>query len=145
MTKEILQAGSTIESTCRKCKGVTDHHVVVMVDGAIAKVQCKVCSGRHAYRSPKEEPKTRIARPGKAKKSVAITAKKPPVVFEHWEKMVGGASGDKILRYAMDGTFQAGDVIDHKAFGLGYVQKFIKPNMIEVLFRDSIKNLRCGP
>jgi hypothetical protein len=144
MTRETMQAGSSVQSICRKCKGVTDHHVVVMIDEAIAKVQCKVCNGRHAYRSPEEKPKTKTPRSGKSKKAAAVPAKKSPVVLEHWEKMVGDVSGDRVLPYAMNGAFQAGDVIDHQTFGRGYVQKYMKPNMIEVLFRDSIKNLRCS-
>ncbi|HDQ40969.1 MAG TPA: hypothetical protein ENN39_08095 [Desulfonatronum sp.] len=144
MTNNTIQAGSSIQSICRKCKGATEHHVVVMVEGTIAKVQCKVCGGRHAYRSPVEKPKTVSPRPAKNKKLAPVPAKKPSEVLEHWTKMINEASGEPILPYAMDCAFQTGDVIDHQRFGLGYVQKFMKPNVIEVLFKDSIKNLRCN-
>lgn len=148
MTREPIQAGSAVESTCRKCKAVTDHHVVVMVDDAIGKVQCTVCGGRHAYRPPKiatkSKPKSKPSRAVKSKQAAPAPAKKPSVVLEHWEKMVGTVSGDKVVPYAMSSVFQAGDVIDHKTFGLGYVQKLPKPHMIEVLFCESVKNLRCG-
>jgi hypothetical protein len=151
MTEEQIQPGSSVESACRKCKTVTDHHVVIMDGDAIGKVECKVCGGKHAYRPPKPaaKPKTapaekpaRAPRAGAVKKS--LLPKKPsPEVLAHWENAVHGVSPDAVLPYAMSGTFQAGDVINHPTFGLGYVQKFIKPNMIEVLFQDSIKNLRC--
>ncbi len=145
MTKEIIQAGSSVESACRKCKTVTDHHVVIMIEDKIGKVQCKICSGKHAYRPPKEEPQPKAPR---AKKTAA--AKKPvspkklsPEVMAQWEKMVESTPSDKMLPYTMSGDFQTGDVIHHATFGPGYVQQFIKPNMIEVLFQDSVKKLRC--
>lgn len=145
MNTEPIQAGSSVESTCRKCKTVTDHHVVVMIDDKIGKVQCKVCNGKHAYRPPKEEPKPKTPRAKKAAaaKKPAAPKKLSPEVVAHWEKMVEATSPEQILPYAMTGSFQAGDVINHATFGVGYVQQFIKPNMIEVLFQDSVKMLRC--
>ena len=59
MTDSQIQPGSSVESMCKKCKTVTDHHVVVMAGDKIAKVECKVCNARHAYASPKAEPKVR--------------------------------------------------------------------------------------
>ena len=37
-----IQAGSSVESQCGKCKTVTDHHVVAMDGDQVAKVECKV-------------------------------------------------------------------------------------------------------
>ncbi|SDB18708.1 hypothetical protein SAMN05660653_00928 [Desulfonatronum thiosulfatophilum] len=145
MIMEQIQAGSSVESACRKCKTVTDHHVVVMLDDKIGKVQCKVCSGKHAYRPPKEEPLPKAPRVKKAaagKKAVA-PKKLSPEVTAHWEKMVQTTPQENMLPYSMSGAFQPGDVISHTTFGPGYVQQFIKPNMIEVLFQDSVKKLRC--
>jgi hypothetical protein len=148
MITEQTQAGSSVESACRKCKTITDHHVVIMLDEKIGKVQCKVCGGKHAYRPPKAEPSPKASRSAKPKTSAASkkpsAPKKPaPEVEAHWRSMIDAVPSEQVQPYAMSGMYQAGNVIDHSTFGLGYVQKFIKPNMIEVLFKDGIKNLRC--
>ncbi|NLY41816.1 MAG: hypothetical protein GX055_09375 [Desulfovibrionales bacterium] len=138
-----LQAGSSVESLCKKCKTVTDHHVVALVGDKIAKVQCKVCNARHAYQSPHAEKtpkqpatpkKARSAAPAKSARSTALT--------EQWEKMVSQATS--CLPYAMDARFQVGDILEHPIFGRGYVQKCLRPNTVEVLFADQIRLLRCA-
>ncbi|MFW5722921.1 MAG: hypothetical protein ACOCVU_00170 [Desulfohalobiaceae bacterium] len=140
MPKKPLEAGSSVVSECFKCKGPTGHTVVVMVKGSVAKVQCKVCGGRHAFRpfvpGAAKPPVTRKA-PGKK------PAKKSSVVTQEWEEKVASADPAAAKPYAMDGTYGAGQVIDHPLFGLGYVQRTIRPDKIEVLFRESLKKLRC--
>jgi len=153
MSTEPIQAGSSVESACRKCKTVTDHHVVVMLEGRIGKVQCKVCGGKHAYRPPKEvaapKPPAQTRATGeKPKKSVAakkpVVPKKPSAeMLALWESKIRAAVPGNLRPYAMAATFQEGEVIGHATFGPGYVQRFIKPNMIEVLFADGVKLLRC--
>lgn len=143
MTQNQIQAGSSVESLCRKCKTVTDHHVVVMDGEKIVKVECKVCSGRHAYKSPQAaaaEPKVRSTQP-KASRQPVTSKKQSATVEAMWEKAVAGAAP---VPYSMTGCFRSGDVIDHPTFGLGAVQKFMRPNTIEVLFQDSLRNLRCA-
>ncbi len=143
MTQNQIQAGSSVESQCRKCKIVTDHHVVVMDGEKIAKVECKVCGGRHAFKPLKAaaaEPKTRATQP-KAPRQSAAAKKQSSMVEAMWEKAV---AENTPIAYAMTGCFKAGDVISHPTFGLGAVQKFMRPNTIEVLFQDSLRNLRCA-
>lgn len=142
MTKNPIQAGSSVESKCKKCATVTDHHVVTMAGEKIAKVECKVCNARHAYASPRAEPKEKkpaTPRPGKA---ALASSKQALALAEQWEKLVTPCA--KPLTYNMARTFQIGDVIDHPIFGLGYVQKFMKPCTAEVQFKDAIRNMRCG-
>jgi hypothetical protein len=160
MTENQIQAGSSVESICKKCKAVTDHHVVAMLGDKIAKVECKVCRARHAYASPKAEAKaapaarvrngatgavTQAAAPApRAAKPARLTAaaKQAQAHAAQWEKMTADATTP--LGYAMDRTYSVGDVIDHPVFGLGRVQKVMKPCTIEVIFQDSVRNLRCG-
>lgn len=145
-----IQAGSSVESKCGKCKTITDHHVVVMDGSQVARVECKVCGARHAYKPSKSAPavaaapKIRSSRPASTKaaatkvaptKSAAIS--KPSAA---WEQAVAGAAP---VPYDMAGSFQVGDVITHPVFGLGAVQKVIRPNTMEVLFADGMRNLRC--
>jgi len=162
MTENQIQAGSSVESVCKKCKAVTDHHVVAMLGDKIAKVECKVCRARHAYASPKAEakaapaarvrngatgavtPATSPAPAARAAKPARVTAavKQAQAHAAQWEKLTSG-SGEP-LGYAMDRTYSVGDLLNHPVFGLGHVQKVMKPCTIEVIFQDSIRNLRCG-
>jgi hypothetical protein len=143
MSQKQIQAGSSVESMCKRCKTVTDHHVVVMNGDKIAKVECKVCGGRHAFQSPTAEPKVKTAAPRTPRgPSLAAQRKQSAAVEALWEKNVAGT---KALPYAMTSLFKAGDVIEHPTFGLGHVQKMIAANTIEVLFQDGIRNLRCAP
>ncbi len=142
MTQNQIQAGSSVESKCKKCKTVTDHHVVIMDGEKIAKVECKVCSGRHAYQPPKAEPKVKAPSAPKDPRKPS-TRKQAATLEAQWEKSVSSSTSP--LQYAMTASFKAGDVMMHATFGLGAVQKFISFNTIEVLFRDGVKNLRCAP
>jgi len=149
MTDNQIQAGSSVESLCRKCKTVTDHHVVVMDGDKIVKVECKVCRGRHAYASPKAEPKAKTPaapRPRSASpvssRAAAASSRQAQAQAEQWEKLVAPCVTP--LEYTMERTFRVGDVIDHPVFGLGYVQKIMKPSTVEVFFKDAVRNMRCG-
>jgi hypothetical protein len=142
MSQKQIQAGSSVESMCKRCKTVTDHHVVVMEGDKIAKVECKVCGGRHAFQSAKPEPKPKAAPRTPRVPSAAAQRKQSAAVEALWEKNVAGANP---LPYAMTSSFKSGDIITHPTFGLGHVQKMISANTIEVLFQDGVRNLRCVP
>jgi len=45
-----LRLGDTIDDYCVKCKRVTNHAVVSLLDGKAAKVRCKTCYSDHDYR-----------------------------------------------------------------------------------------------
>ncbi len=45
--------GDTVEDHCTRCARLTDHSIVAMVEGAVAKVQCRTCGTEHAYRHGK--------------------------------------------------------------------------------------------
>lgn len=146
MTEKIIEPGSSVESMCKRCKTVTDHFVVVMDGDKIAKVECKVCQGRHAFQAAKPQAvatvsRTAAPREPRAPRAASAPKKQSASVYALWEKSVAGATP---MSYSMSGSFKAGDVIAHPTFGLGAVQKFMRPNTIEVLFEDSVRNLRCG-
>lgn len=145
MTESTIQAGSSVESQCKKCKALTDHHVVIMDGDKIAKVECKVCSGRHAYKpaqaAPKEPKEPKAKAPAKPSRQTAFRNAQTATALAFWEKAV---SAGKPVPYGMTSRYKVGDVIDHSSFGLGAVQKIMRPNTMSVLFSDSLRNLRCG-
>jgi hypothetical protein len=140
-TEKKIEAGSEINSRCLKCKAVTNHTVIAMVNGKVAKVLCNVCGGRHNYRPEKPEPagpaKRKTARPNVA----GIRQAKAEAYFE---EQIAGRDPFKALVYDMTGIYKEGDLIDHPIFGLGVVTERVMPDKIEVLFRQGSKLLICG-
>lgn len=45
-----LRLGDEIDDFCVKCKRVTNHAVVSLLNGAAAKVRCRTCYSDHDYR-----------------------------------------------------------------------------------------------
>ena len=52
-----IRLGDTIDDFCVKCKRLTNHHVVSIVEDAAAKVRCCSCYHDHDYRHEQPEPK----------------------------------------------------------------------------------------
>ncbi len=49
-----LRLGDVIDDWCIKCRRLTNHSIVSIVDGTVAKVRCRTCYHDHDYRH--EEP-----------------------------------------------------------------------------------------
>jgi hypothetical protein len=131
-----FQAGDSIESKCNKCKELRDHAIVVMVDGEIGKVQCKVCGSVHKHRSttakPKRTTKAVAARSAKALKEAQQTLKE-------WEEGIAKKDPKKAKPFGGKNSVIEGGLIKHKVFGLGIIQKVIPPTKMEVLFESGRK------
>ena len=51
-----LRLGDIIDDFCVKCKRVTNHAVVSLMDGKAAKVRCRTCYSDHDYRNEQAPP-----------------------------------------------------------------------------------------
>jgi len=51
-----LRLGDTIDDYCVKCRRLTNHAVVSLVDGKPAKVRCRTCYSDHDYRHEQPPP-----------------------------------------------------------------------------------------
>ena len=51
-----LRLGDVIDDYCVKCRRLTNHAVVSIVDGAAAKVRCRTCYHDHDYRHEQAPP-----------------------------------------------------------------------------------------
>lgn len=51
-----LRLGDEIDDFCIKCKRVTNHAIVSMMNGDVAKVRCRSCYSEHDYRHEKAPP-----------------------------------------------------------------------------------------
>jgi hypothetical protein len=48
--------GDDLDDYCIKCKRLTNHSVVSIMEGAVAKVRCRSCYNEHDYRHEKAPP-----------------------------------------------------------------------------------------
>lgn len=140
-----LAAGDEIDSRCLKCKDVTNHTIIAMEDKEVAKVVCNVCRGRHKYRPPAKDKKSSATR-STAKKTTPRAAGvtiKAAKAATHFEEMIEGRDPATAVAYSMTDTFKINDLLDHPLFGLGLVTGIIKPDKIEVLFKEGSKLFIC--
>jgi hypothetical protein len=57
-----VRLGDTIDDFCVKCKRLTNHAVVSLMNGAAAKVRCRTCYSDHDYRNEIAPPSKRDLR-----------------------------------------------------------------------------------
>lgn len=48
-----LRLGDVIDDHCTRCRMLTNHSVVAIVDGVAAKVECRTCYHTHKFRHGK--------------------------------------------------------------------------------------------
>ena len=141
--KKKLEAGNEITSHCLKCKDNTNHTIIALVDGKVAKVECNVCKAKHKYR-PEKPAKAVAAKKKPTARATAAAAAKLAKIEAHFEELVAGRDEAVALAYSMTDTFKRNDLINHPMFGLGVVSEIVMPNKIEVVFRQETKLMLCG-
>ncbi len=141
-----LAAGDIIEARCTKCRAVLNHRIVAMVADKVVRVECNTCGGVHNYYPSVEVKKTPSAKvssraketsPGKPRVTAGAKAQ------EEWEGLIPAMNSGRAVPYDMNGIFKVNDIIEHPVFGLGIVKSVVKPNKMEVIFREGKKMLRC--
>ena len=75
-----FRLGDIIDDYCVKCRRVTNHSIVSLVDGAAAKVRCRTCYNDHDYRHEQAPPSKKDLKKAELFKQVLANA--------------GGAGGD---------------------------------------------------
>jgi hypothetical protein len=51
-----LRLGDVIDDYCVKCRRLTNHAIVSLLNGAAAKVRCRTCYSDHDYRNEQAPP-----------------------------------------------------------------------------------------
>jgi len=51
-----FRLGDVIDDYCVKCRRLTNHSIVSLIDGAAAKVRCRTCYSDHDYRNEQAPP-----------------------------------------------------------------------------------------
>ena len=136
----VNKVAKDVVAYCVSCKMDLAHTVVAMDGETVKKVLCNTCNKENVYRAPKGEKaptnKKKPVRKTRAKKIVA-----PDVL---WEKALEPAQNLLSKLYTIDGSFESGEKIDHKTFGLGLITKLIQPNKMEVIFKEGTKIMIRG-
>ncbi len=129
------------------------HTILAMVGGVPARVKCNTCHSDRKFRAPaKAKGKGTVRRTktdGKPKLSSAEKAKnsRNSSDFEKqsaWEALAAKAHGNERRPYNMRESFEAGQAMDHKKFGVGFVTASAGPGKIRVCFRDGERILVHG-
>ncbi|MCH5276851.1 MAG: hypothetical protein J1E80_03335 [Desulfovibrionaceae bacterium] len=166
-----LAPGQRLEARCTRCRDVTGHVIIALVDGRVVKVECCACGSVHKYyppEAPAREVKHRAlrVRPGHERGEAVLAATRrqprpgaasgpgaPSRAGQHTARLQAELERqwqDALARnpatpepYAMTGNYALGALVDHPSFGVGMVLALTPPDKMEILFREGIKALRC--
>jgi len=138
--------GKNVDALCTRCGLVLAHIVLYEVGGVIARVKCKTCGTEHKYRGAKTRDRKadpaaeRLRRP--AAKAAEEIRQAEAVETQRWLQKQGELGKHTvILPYRMSDSYQRGDVIEHPSFGIGFVEKIIEAQRMDVLFKGSLKRM----
>ena len=77
-----LRLGDVIDDHCIKCRRVTNHAIVSIVNGAAAKVRCRTCYHDHDYRHEQAPPSKKDLKKAELFKEVLAAAAPAEVAAE---------------------------------------------------------------
>jgi hypothetical protein len=72
--------GDVIDDHCIKCRRITNHSIVSLVDGKAAKVRCRTCYHDHDYRHEQAPPSKKELKKAEAEAQAALAAASDGVV-----------------------------------------------------------------
>jgi hypothetical protein len=127
----MLKVGGEVDSFCSKCNLILAHTIHAMVGPSPKKVECNTCHVVHVYRSPDRGAPKKKTGAGREKKSAAIP----------FDEVLRGKNLALAVKYSPKSTFALDQVIEHPAFGLGYVSDLKDGAKIQVTFRSEVKVL----
>ncbi len=163
-------AGERTNSRCTRCKDITSHVVIVVVDNIPAKVECCACGSIHKYSMPNQEKKKKESGPlrvraNQSREQVVENANKS---FSSTSSKISGSSQSKVKKtsakvhdyrqlwqeklsksfaeskpYTMEVEVQLNDIVEHAVFGTGIVLEILGNDKAEFLFAEGVKVLKC--
>ena len=147
MNVRTRSAGDILDARCTRCRVLTNHTIVALVEGRIVRVKCNTCGSEHNYHALKEEKAPAVRRvTGTKEPTFSPTSSRkdiPPRYHELWEAALAGKDFAIAKEYDMSGKFMKDNLVRHPVFGIGIVTTVAGTKM-DVLFADGPKLLRCG-
>ncbi len=126
-----IRVGGSITSWCTRCREMRDHVIAVVEENRPKRVTCLTCDGTHLYRP--QPPRSR------ARAAIANTPESTD-----WEDLMAVADLEKVQPYAMRRGYAAGDVVNHKVFGIGIVVREVDERKVQISFQDGVRLLVCN-
>jgi hypothetical protein len=87
--------GDVIDDFCVKCRRLTNHSVVSLLNGAAAKVRCRTCYSDHDYRNEQAPPSKKDLKKAELFNAVLSGVAPPPPVPEQSEDDAGSKKAAK--------------------------------------------------
>jgi hypothetical protein len=72
-----MRLGDVIDDHCIKCRRITNHSIVSLVNGAAAKVRCRTCYHDHDYRHEQAPPSKKDLKKAEAEAQAAAATGAP--------------------------------------------------------------------
>ncbi len=132
----MAKVGGEVDAFCTRCELTLAHTVIAMVAGRPVKVECNTCHGVHRFRDDSS------SRPLRAR--AASSAPRERKVVVSFDQLLGQRNVAAAQRYSPRSTYAVDQVIDHPAFGRGFVSAVRDAGKIEVTFRTDVKTLVHG-
>ncbi len=129
------KTGDDIDSYCGHCRMELAHVIVSMLQGKVARVQCKTCGSLHNARKT-QAPSSRG--------STAKTRSTKGPSRSSYDELLAGRDISRAKRYQPSQTYVEGDVMNHPTFGLGLVTRALADSKIEAIFPQGGKVLIHG-
>jgi hypothetical protein len=123
-----LEVGTVTKAYCSKCKEIGDHDVLAVKSARSATARCKTCNDEHAHRKTRPRAKARNAKPAVPQPT-------------EWEVEVAPRDASEAVAYAISGAFERDQLLSHKRFGVGLIQRVMSDKTMDVLFEPGIKTL----
>jgi hypothetical protein len=134
--------GRNIDTFCSRCRLQLAHIVLYEVGGSVHGVKCKTCGSEHRYHGPRPEAKRNVPA-GRRLGNDPAKMQRPvrPADSRQWEARNASKSSDAVVwEYKWTDNYEKGDVIAHRQFGRGFVEK-VSTDSMEVLFREGRKQM----
>jgi len=74
--------GDVIDDFCVKCRRITNHSIVSLLDGEAAKVRCRTCYHDHDYRHEQAPPSKKELKKAEEEAKAALAAQNDGAVIE---------------------------------------------------------------
>jgi hypothetical protein len=105
--------GDVIDDHCIKCRRVTNHSIVSLIDGEAAKVRCRTCYHDHDYRHEQAPPTKKELKKMEADALAAAEAAAARDGVPNGEQKAASAGGDESGFEELDGN-DAGTIAEQK-------------------------------
>lgn len=131
--KIVMKPGDEVTSWCTKCREMRQHNVVVFLPDNPEKkryrVTCRTCSSEHYHRP--DPPKSR-------------RKKKKEELPNPWPQLIETADVSSARIYTIHDRFLEGETINHRKYGVGFVESILDVSKIVVAFEDKRRIMVCN-